>query len=103
MQRLEFPQDDVDVGLEQDGSHEVDGGSYIVLAVHHITRVLAKYEGRPRQYHCHLAKWINLSALLPDDEDYSQQGDKHIDDIKGHQRLLEEDPGEDDDPDWRAG
>ena len=47
MKALEFPEDDVDIGLEQDGANEVDGGSDIVLVIHHVTGVVAEYERRP--------------------------------------------------------
>ena len=37
-----------------------------------------------------------------DDEEDAQKSDKDVDDIKHDERLLEEDPGEDDHPDWGA-
>ena len=99
---FEFPQDDVDVGLEEDGAEEVYNSGNVILVVQHMARVVAEYEGRSERVILAL-KGRNQCIFPPDDEKYPEERDEHVDDIKHLEGLLQEDPGKDDDPDGGAG
>ena len=85
MNIFEHSENDVDIGLEDDGAQEDDHTRDVVLLVQDKARVVAE----------------NERGL--DDEHDAQQSDEDVDDVKHQEALLEEDPGEYDDPDGRPG
>ena len=85
MNILEQPEDDVDVGLEDYRAEENDRPRYIVLVVQLEAEIVTEYE----------------RGL--DDEHDAEECDEDVDDVKHQEPLLQEDPGEDDDPDGGAG
>ena len=85
MNILEHPEDNVDIGLQDDGAEEDNHPRNVVLVVQLETGVIAEYE------------W----GL--DNEQDAEESDEDVDDVKNQEALLQEDPGEDDDPDGGAG